>query len=49
MTIIRLQSGWSSRANADILTGINETEQAAIAQVLERASKVDEVESDRIK
>lgn len=52
----KLRAGWSSRAQAqDTATtttsgnAINEAEQALITQVLERASRVEEMENERIR
>lgn len=47
--LFRLRSGWSSRTNVDTLVNINEAEQAAISQVLERANKIQEMEDERIR
>lgn len=45
----RLRAGWSSRAQSDNLASINETEQAIITQVLERANKAQEIEEERVR
>jgi hypothetical protein len=45
----KLQTGWSSRTNTDAALEINENEQALIAQVLERASRVEAAEHERVR
>ncbi|KAG9509670.1 Mitochondrial ribosome-associated GTPase 1, partial [Fragariocoptes setiger] len=45
----KLNSGWSSRTHADTTPTINESEQAIIARVLQRANQVNEVEQARVK
>lgn len=49
MLKIRLRAGWSSRAQNDGTVGINEAEQAAIAEVLERANRLQAIEEERIR
>lgn len=45
----KLRSGWSSRTNVDTVANINEAEQAAITEVLERANRVQQLEDQRIR